>query len=63
MTPEERELPFGQQMDIKSRQGRRMFGVDMKIVDADGNRLPHDAKAQGELFVRGVRLYRATMKT
>jgi fatty-acyl-CoA synthase len=54
MTPEERALPFDQQMDIKSRQGRRMFGVDMKIVDANGNRLPHDGKAQGELFVRGA---------
>ena len=53
MTPEEHELPFEQRMDIKSRQGRRMFGVDLKIVDDDGNRLPHDGKAQGELFVRG----------
>jgi fatty-acyl-CoA synthase len=54
MTPEERALPFDQQMDIKSRQGRRMFGVDVKIVDADGKRLPHDGEAQGELFVRGA---------
>jgi fatty-acyl-CoA synthase len=54
MTPEERELPFDAQMDIKSRQGRRMFGVEIKIVDPDGNRLPHDGKASGELFVRGA---------
>ena len=54
MTPEERALPFAQQMDIKSRQGRRMFGVDTKIVDPDGNTLPHDGKAQGELYVRGA---------
>jgi fatty-acyl-CoA synthase len=54
MTPEERALPFDEQMDIKSRQGRRMFGVEMKIVDADGNTLPNDGVARGELFVRGA---------
>jgi len=53
MTPEERALPFDDQMDIKSRQGRRIFGVEMKIVDADGNTLPNDGVARGELFVRG----------
>jgi len=30
-----------------------MFGVEMKIVDADGKELPHDGVAQGELLVRG----------
>lgn len=54
MTPEERALPFEEQMDIKSRQGRRMYGVEMKIVDADGNQLPNDGVSQGELFVRGA---------
>lgn len=53
MTPQERALPFETQMDIKSRQGRRMMGVEMKIVDADGEPLPHDGLAVGELFVRG----------
>jgi fatty-acyl-CoA synthase len=53
MTPEERALSFDSQMDIKSRQGRRMFGVDMKIVGPDGVTLPNDGEAQGELFVRG----------
>ncbi|MBO9403292.1 long-chain-fatty-acid--CoA ligase [Shimia sp. R9_1] len=38
---------------IKSKQGRRIFGVDLKIVDEDGKRLPHDGEAAGELFVRG----------
>ena len=54
MTPEERTLPFEEQMDIKSRQGRRMYGVEMKIVDAEGNRLRHDGVSQGELYVRGA---------
>ena len=54
MTPEERALPFDAQMEIKSRQGRRMLGVDMKIVGEDGQRLAHDGQAAGELYVRGA---------
>ncbi|MBV0911706.1 long-chain fatty acid--CoA ligase [Anianabacter salinae] len=38
---------------VKSKQGRRIFGCELKIVDDAGNRLPHDGEAAGELFVRG----------
>ena len=54
LTRAEKALPYQQRLDLKGRQGRRMFGVDLKIVDADGRRLPHDGKAQGELYVRGA---------
>ena len=37
----------------KAKQGRRVFGVDLKIVDEEGNRMPHDGETQGELYVRG----------
>lgn len=47
------DLPFEEQMALKSRQGRRTFGVELKIVDEDGKRQPHDGEATGELFVRG----------
>ncbi len=33
--------------------GRRIFGVDMRIVDDEGNILPQDGKAEGHLQVRG----------
>jgi fatty-acyl-CoA synthase len=46
-------LPPEQRLDYKVTQGRRIFGCEFKIVDEDGNRLPHDGKAAGELFVRG----------
>lgn len=46
--------PLQERIDVKARQGRRMFGVDLKIVDEAGNRLPHDGEAFGELFVRGA---------
>jgi fatty-acyl-CoA synthase len=38
---------------IRSKQGRPVFGVEMKIVDAEGHELPHDGKSMGELLVRG----------
>ena len=38
---------------LQLKQGRAVFGVEMKIVDAEGNELPHDGVAFGELKVRG----------
>lgn len=35
------------------KQGRAIFGVDMKIVDDEGAELPWDGKTYGNLFVRG----------
>src|SRR5690606_40377272 len=49
----DRSLPPEKQLEIKVKQGRALFGVEMKIVDENGNRLPHDGKAFGELLVRG----------
>ncbi len=40
-------------VDMQLKQGRQMYGVDLKLVDPDGNDLPHDGKAVGELKVRG----------
>ena len=40
-------------MAVQAKQGRAVFGVDMKIVGDDGQELPHDGKASGELLVRG----------
>jgi fatty-acyl-CoA synthase len=38
---------------IQSKQGRTVYGVDMKIVDGNGKELPWDGKTAGELMVRG----------
>ncbi len=38
---------------VQSKQGCTIFGVEMKIVDGDGNTLPNDGKAFGDLMVRG----------
>jgi fatty-acyl-CoA synthase len=42
-----------QQTVIRMKQGRAIFGVDMKIVDGDGKDLPWDGKAYGDLLVKG----------
>ncbi len=47
------ELPPEQQWRAKMKQGRAIYGVERKIVDDDGNELPHDGEAFGELLVRG----------
>jgi fatty-acyl-CoA synthase len=46
-------LPSEQQMKLRMKQGRCIFGIDMKIVDAEGKALPHDGKAAGDLLVKG----------
>jgi fatty-acyl-CoA synthase len=51
--PEEQKLPPLERAKLSALQGRRMFGVDLKIVDDKGNRLPHDGESSGELWVRG----------
>ena len=38
---------------IKAKQGRPVFGVEMKLVDDAGRTQPHDGKSMGELLVRG----------
>ena len=38
---------------ILQKQGRSLFGIDMKIVDGDKKSLPHDGKAFGDLMVKG----------
>jgi len=46
-------MTFDEQMDIKVKQGRPPYLVEMKITDDDGNELPRDGEAFGHLMVRG----------
>jgi fatty-acyl-CoA synthase len=47
------DLPKDEQIKILLKQGRAIYGVDMKIVDDAGQDQPHDGKAYGDLLVRG----------
>ncbi len=53
LKPRHRSLGTEEHYAIKAKQGRVVFGVDMKIVGPNGDALPHDGKAAGELLVRG----------
>ncbi len=48
------KLPAEKQMKIRMKQGRCIFGIEMKIVDSEGNALPHDGKSAGDLLVKGA---------
>jgi fatty-acyl-CoA synthase len=47
---------------VQCKQGRAIFGVDMKIVGDDGGDLPWDGKAFGDLLVRGPWIVREYFK-
>ncbi|HJW53213.1 MAG TPA: 3-(methylthio)propionyl-CoA ligase [Burkholderiaceae bacterium] len=51
--PKHADLDLQKRLDVQTKQGRPVFGVEMKITDDDGHRLPHDGKAFGHLMVRG----------
>ena len=47
------KLSKDEQMRILQKQGRAIYGVDMKIVNGDGQELPWDGKTYGDLLVKG----------
>ncbi len=53
LTPKDLALPPAERHAIIARQGRSVFGVEIKIVDDTGTTLPRDGVTQGELMVRG----------
>ncbi len=55
-------LPKEEQMAIRLKQGRCIYGVDMKIVGDDGQEQPHDGKAYGDLLVKGPWVVREYFK-
>jgi acyl-CoA synthetase (AMP-forming)/AMP-acid ligase II len=46
-------LSLDEKIELSLKQGRAVFGVDMKIVDGASKELPWDGKAFGNLLVRG----------
>ena len=56
------DLPFDKLIDLKCKQGRVPFTVEMKITDDEGNELPRDGVAFGHLLVRGPGVVREYFK-
>jgi fatty-acyl-CoA synthase len=53
LSPEAAQLPETERDALRARQGRTVFGVELKITDEEGKELPRDGKAFGALKVRG----------
>ena len=53
LTWEQSQRPPDEQRKLREKQGHVIYGVDMKIVGPDGNELPWDGVAFGDLHVRG----------
>jgi len=53
LAPQHLDLPAAEQHAVIARQGKSVFGIEIKVVDEDGASLPRDGVSQGELMVRG----------
>ena len=42
-----------EQLTMRLKQGRAVYGVDMKVLGEDGQPLPHDGQSAGDLLVQG----------
>ncbi len=51
--PQHLGLDTEQRYAVMAKQGRAVYGVDMKIVDANGAELPWGGETSGDLLVRG----------
>jgi fatty-acyl-CoA synthase len=60
--PELCDLSPEETIAIKVKQGWPLFGVEMKITDDEGKRLPHDGVAFGRLKVKGIAVARSYFK-
>jgi acyl-CoA synthetase (AMP-forming)/AMP-acid ligase II len=56
------DMSADEQMKIRLKQGRAIYGVDMKIVDPEGQELAWDGKAFGDLHVKGPWIVREYFK-
>ena len=53
LLPKHQGRNLEQRLDLQAKQGRAIYGVEMKISDDEGLALPHDGTAFGHLMVRG----------
>jgi len=47
------ELSFEEQIDLVAKQGRVPFGVELRVIDDEGNVQPRDGQSSGRLQIRG----------
>ncbi|OFW46556.1 MAG: long-chain fatty acid--CoA ligase [Acidobacteria bacterium RIFCSPLOWO2_12_FULL_67_14b] len=54
LLPKHEQLDEAARLALKSKQGRPIFGVDLRVMDDDGAIVSHDGKTSGHLQVRGL---------
>jgi 3-(methylthio)propionyl---CoA ligase len=52
-SPEAQCLPDDRREALRARQGRTVFGIELKVADEQGTEAPRDGKTFGALKVRG----------
>jgi len=52
-TPEMENMSKEEKYAIQLKQGKPIYGVELKVVDDAGSELPKDGESQGHLMVRG----------
>jgi acyl-CoA synthetase (AMP-forming)/AMP-acid ligase II len=53
LLPKHDSLDAEARLALRAKQGRPVFGVELRVVDEDGLELPRDGKTSGHLQVRG----------
>jgi fatty-acyl-CoA synthase len=53
LLPKHHGIPEEERVALKLKQGRGVWGVEMKIVDDEGNEQPWDGASRGNLLIRG----------
>lgn len=52
-TPRQQALSVDERVRLQTKQGRELFGVEMRLEGEDGRELPRDGVSSGRLLVRG----------
>lgn len=58
-----KNMPLEERYQLQQKQGRPVFGVEMKIIDDNGQNQPHDGSTFGRLLVRGPWVIKQYYKT
>src|SRR5271168_918681 len=53
LLPKHEGLSRSELVDVQVKQGRQVYGIEVKLAGRNGEALPHDGKSVGELKVRG----------
>ncbi|MCP4898525.1 MAG: long-chain-fatty-acid--CoA ligase [bacterium] len=56
LKPHLRQLPEDEQMRYRSMTGRPVQGVELRVVDGNGDDVPADGRAVGEILAKGDRI-------